>query len=57
MSPARAWRSRRSRTARSTVAADARARGARSYYFDWEQTLKGQRKDPPDSPFTPAVTL
>jgi serine---pyruvate transaminase len=39
------------------VAADARARGAHSYYFDWERTLKGQRKDPPDSPFTPAVTL
>jgi aspartate aminotransferase-like enzyme len=39
------------------VAADARARGARSYYFDWERTLAGQRKDPPDSPFTPAVTL
>ena len=39
------------------VAADARQRGARSYYFDWERTLKGQRKDPPDSPFTPAVTL
>ena len=39
------------------VAADARGRGARSYYFDWERTLKGQRKDPPDSPFTPAVTL
>ncbi len=39
------------------LAADARARGARSYYFDWERTLKGQRKDPPDSPFTPAVTL
>jgi serine---pyruvate transaminase len=39
------------------VAADARARGARNYYFDWERTLEGQRKDPPDSPFTPAVTL
>jgi aspartate aminotransferase-like enzyme len=39
------------------LAADARARGAHSYYFDWERTLKGQRKDPPDSPFTPAVTL
>ncbi|GAC1323452.1 MAG: serine-pyruvate aminotransferase [Thermoleophilaceae bacterium] len=26
------------------------------FYFDWEKTLKGQRKDPPDSPFTPAVT-
>jgi aspartate aminotransferase-like enzyme len=39
------------------VAADARSRGAHGYYFDWEKTLKGQRKDPPDSPFTPAVTL
>jgi serine---pyruvate transaminase len=39
------------------VAADARARGAHGYYFDWERTVKGQRKDPPDSPFTPAVTL
>jgi aspartate aminotransferase-like enzyme len=29
----------------------------RRYYFDWEKTLKGQRKDPPDSPFTPAVTI
>ena len=27
------------------------------YYFDWHKTLKGQRKDPPDSPFTPAVSL
>jgi aspartate aminotransferase-like enzyme len=27
------------------------------YYFDWARTAKGQRKDPPDSPFTPAVTL
>jgi aspartate aminotransferase-like enzyme len=39
------------------VARDARGRGARSYYFDWDKTLKGQLKDPPDSPFTPAVTL
>jgi serine---pyruvate transaminase len=39
------------------VAADARSRGAPSYYFDWEKALEGQRKDPPDSPFTPAVTL
>jgi serine---pyruvate transaminase len=39
------------------VAAGARERGARSYYFDWEKTRKGQLKDPPDSPFTPAVTL
>ena len=52
-----AWRSPRSRSARSTVAADARGRGARNYYFDWDRTLKGQRKEPPDSPFTPAVTL
>src|SRR5436190_21380917 len=29
----------------------------RRYYFDWEATAKGQRKDPPDSPFTPAVTI
>src|SRR5215218_6889695 len=27
------------------------------YYFDWERTVSGQRKDPPDSPFTPAVGL
>jgi serine---pyruvate transaminase len=40
-----------------TVAADARARGAHSYYFDWERTRKGQLNDPPDSPFTPNVTL
>jgi aspartate aminotransferase-like enzyme len=39
------------------AAAAAQARGARNYYFDWVKTLKGQRKDPPDSPFTPAVTL
>jgi serine---pyruvate transaminase len=39
------------------AAREARARGARSYYFDWEQTSKGQRKQPADSPFTPAVTL
>jgi aspartate aminotransferase-like enzyme len=41
----------------AAAAADARKRGAQSYYFDWERTLAGQRKDPPDSPFTPAVTL
>jgi aspartate aminotransferase-like enzyme len=29
----------------------------RRYYFDWIATAKGQRKDPPDSPFTPAVSL
>ena len=29
----------------------------RRTYFDWGATAKGQRKEPPDSPFTPAVTL
>jgi aspartate aminotransferase-like enzyme len=29
----------------------------RRAYFDWDATAKGQRKTPPDSPFTPAVTL
>jgi serine---pyruvate transaminase len=29
----------------------------RRHYFDWGLTLEGQRKDPPDSPFTPAVGL
>ena len=28
----------------------------RGYYFDWLKTVAGQRKDPPDSPFTPAVS-
>jgi aspartate aminotransferase-like enzyme len=28
----------------------------RRYFFDWVKTAKGQRKDPPDSPFTPAVS-
>ena len=27
------------------------------YYFDWQRTLEGQLKDPPDSPFTPPVGL
>ncbi len=27
------------------------------YYFDWAKTATGQRKSPPSSPFTPAVTL
>jgi aspartate aminotransferase-like enzyme len=27
------------------------------FYFDWVQTAKQQRKDPPNSPFTPPVTL
>jgi serine---pyruvate transaminase len=29
----------------------------RRYYFDWGRTVAGQRQDPPDSPFTPAVGL
>src|SRR5215212_560887 len=31
--------------------------GSPRFYFDWARTAKGQRKDPPDSPFTPAVSL
>src|SRR5438270_6103414 len=31
--------------------------GAHRYYYDWQRTVQGQRKDPPDSPFTPAVPL
>jgi serine---pyruvate transaminase len=27
------------------------------YYFDWARTAKGQAEDPPNSAFTPAVTL
>jgi aspartate aminotransferase-like enzyme len=27
------------------------------YYFDWVETAKQQRKDPPNSPFTPPITL
>ncbi len=27
------------------------------HYFDWPKTAAGQHKDPPDSPFTPAMTL
>jgi aspartate aminotransferase-like enzyme len=29
----------------------------RRLYFDWAAAVEGQRKDPPDSPFTPAVGL
>jgi serine---pyruvate transaminase len=35
----------------------AQSGGVGRFYFDWTRTAKGQRKDPPDSPFTPAVTL
>lgn len=37
--------------------ARAAERGGGRYYFDWQKTAAGQRKDPPDSPFTPAVGL
>lgn len=29
----------------------------RRFYFDWELTAEGQSEQPPNSPFTPAVTL
>jgi serine---pyruvate transaminase len=32
-------------------------RPGRRYYYDWERTAKGQAEDPPNSAFTPAVTL
>jgi serine---pyruvate transaminase len=35
----------------------AAAGGPGRYFFDWARTVQGQRKDPPDSPFTPAVGL
>jgi serine---pyruvate transaminase len=40
----------------AALARAAKAPGRR-FYFDWERTVGGQRKDPPDSPFTPAVGL
>jgi aspartate aminotransferase-like enzyme len=41
----------------ATALARAAASPGRRYYFDWERTASGQRKEPPDSPFTPAVGL
>ncbi|MEA2402325.1 MAG: serine---pyruvate transaminase, partial [Thermoleophilaceae bacterium] len=35
----------------------AAATPGRRFYFDWGRTVKGQRAEPPDSPFTPAVGL
>ena len=32
-------------------------RPGRRYYFDWAKTAEGQAEEPPNSPFTPAVTL
>jgi aspartate aminotransferase-like enzyme len=39
------------------LARAAEAGMASRFYFDWARTAAGQRKDPPDSPFTPAVSL
>jgi aspartate aminotransferase-like enzyme len=44
-------------SANEAALARAAASPGRRYYFDWEGTVAGQRKDPPDSPFTPAVGL
>jgi serine---pyruvate transaminase len=35
----------------------AAAAPGRRYYFDWGRAASGQREDPPNSPFTPAVGL
>jgi serine---pyruvate transaminase len=35
----------------------AAATDTQRFYYDWARTVAGQRKDPPDSPFTPAVGL
>ncbi|MDQ3319122.1 MAG: alanine--glyoxylate aminotransferase family protein [Actinomycetota bacterium] len=40
---------------RALAYADAGSGGR--YYFDWGRTAEAQRKDPPDTPFTPAVSL
>jgi aspartate aminotransferase-like enzyme len=37
--------------------ARAAERPGRRYYLDWERTAAGQREEPPNSAFTPAVTL
>jgi aspartate aminotransferase-like enzyme len=37
--------------------AAAAERPGRRYYFDWARTAQGQREQPANSPFTPAVTL
>jgi len=36
---------------------DAASAPGRRYYFDWGKTVKAQRKDPPDTAFTPAVPI
>jgi serine---pyruvate transaminase len=44
-------------SANEAALARAAAAPGRRYYFDWERTVAGQRAEPPDSPFTPAVGL
>jgi len=44
-------------SAKEAALGRAAASPGRRFYFDWERTVSGQRKDPPDSPFTPAVGL
>ena len=44
-------------SANEAALAHAAAAPGRRFYFDWERTVSGQRKDPPDSAFTPAVGL
>ena len=44
-------------SANETALARAAESPGRRFYFDWARTVSGQRKDPPDSPFTPAVGL
>jgi aspartate aminotransferase-like enzyme len=39
------------------LAADSGGDGSARYYFDWDRTARGQAEEPPNSPFTPAVTL
>ena len=41
----------------SERALDRAAAAPGRYYFDWGRTVSGQRQEPPDSPFTPAVGL
>jgi len=44
-------------SANEAALAHAAAAPGRRFYFDWERYVSGQRKDSPDSPFTPAVGL
>jgi serine---pyruvate transaminase len=44
-------------SANDAALARAAEQPGRRYYFDWERNVAGQRMDPPDSAFTPAVGL